>query len=294
MSKVPMRRLALVAALLVLAAALTEWVAFGTLAAPVQRAIGPAPAELQARAVSFPSASGAEIHGWLCPGAGGHGAVLLLHGVRLDRTYMLSRAEFLHRLGFSVLLIDFQATGESRGERITFGDLESRDVSAALDYLHQMLPQERLGVIAVSVGAAAFVLARDRPRVDAVVLESMYPTLRQAIADRLRARFGAWAGALTPLVCWQFKRRLAIDPERLRPIDHIGHLEAPLLLVHGTRDEHTTLAEARAEFAAAAPPKEWWAVEGAAHSNFLGYAKQEYEQRVGGFLSRYLVRRPVT
>jgi len=292
MSKVLVRPLALALAILALAAALIEWVAFGTLAAPVPRAIGAAPAELQAVDVSFPSTSGTTIHGWLSQDAAGHGAVLLLPGVRADRRNMLSRAEFLHRLGFSVLLIDFQATGESRGKRITFGDLESRDVTAALDYLHHTLPHERLGIIGVSVGAAAFVLARGRPRVDAVVLESMYPTLRQAIADRLRVHFGAWSVALTPLICWQFKRRLAIDPERLRPIDRIGQIYAPLLLIHGTRDEHTTLAEARAEFAAAAQPKQFWAVEGAAHSNFHGYAKPQYEERVGRFLTRCLVQPP--
>jgi pimeloyl-ACP methyl ester carboxylesterase len=90
---------------------------------------------------------------------------------------MLSRAEFLQRSGYSVLLIDFQAHGESTGQHSTFGDLESRDVVAALELLRLELPGERLGVIGVSLGAAAFVLAEGRPKVDAAVLESMYPTI---------------------------------------------------------------------------------------------------------------------
>jgi pimeloyl-ACP methyl ester carboxylesterase len=201
---------------------------------------------------------------------------------------MVARAQFLHRLHYSVLLIDFQAHGESPGARITFGDRESRDVTAALNFLREELPAEHLGVIGVSQGAAAFVLAEDRPPVDAVILESMYPTIDQAVADRLKLHLGSWSGVLAPALLWQLKPRLGIDIERLRPIDRIGRIGAPLLLIHGTRDQHTDIGEARALFAAASPPKEWWAVEGAAHVDLHRFAVSSYEHRVDEFLSARL------
>ena len=43
--------------------------------------------------------------------------------------------------------------------------------------------------------------------------------------------------------------------ERLRPIDHVGSLGAPVLILSGTLDQHTTIDEARAIFAAAQPPE---------------------------------------
>jgi uncharacterized protein len=214
--------------------------------------------------------------------------VLLLHGVRGDRRDMLSRAEFLHGRGFTVLLIDFQAHGESPGKRITFGDLESRDVVAALQFLRRSAPGERVGVIGVSLGAAAFVLAEGRTPVDAVVLESMYPTLKQAVADRLQIYLGRWGSALSPVLLMQVRARLGIDADRLRPIDRIGDIHAPLLLVHGTLDQHTPIAEAQAVYAAASEPKEWWAIEGAGHVSLYRFASVEYERRVGEFLMKYL------
>jgi len=56
---------------------------------------------------------------------------------------MLFRAEFLHRLGYAVLLIAFEAHGESLGQHITFSTLESGNVAAALEFLKRRLPTER-------------------------------------------------------------------------------------------------------------------------------------------------------
>ena len=93
---------------------------------------------------------------------------------------------------------------------------------------------------------------------------------------------------MAPLLLAQFQPRLGTSVDRLRPIDHMGSLGAPVLILSGTLDQHTTIEEARAIFAAAHPPKEFWAVEGAAHVNLHSYAKAEYERRVSAFLSAHL------
>jgi len=228
------------------------------------------------------------IHGWLCRGAAHQGAVLLLHGVRADRRDMISRAEFLRRAGYSVLLIDFQAHGESRGKRITFGYLESRDVSAALDFMNARLPGERIGVIGVSLGAAAFVLADPRPEVSAAVLESMYPTIDQALSDRLRIYLGPFGPLLAPVLKIQLKPRLGITADQLRPIDRITRVGASVFIVSGTDDERTTAQETQTIFDAALPPKQIWFVPGAAHVNLHDFARKEYERRVLDYFVTYL------
>lgn len=282
--------IALVLSLIAVLGILLPWVIGGELSAPVPRSIGSAPSSLSgAEDVAFHSASGSLIHGWFVSGTTGQGAVLLLHGVRGDRRDMLARAVFLHDLGYTVLLIDFQAHGESPGERITFGDLESRDVVAALTYLqHRASPGERLGVIGVSLGAAAFILAEGRPPVNAVILESMYPTIEQAVTDRLRLHLGPAGPVLAPLLMLQIPYRLGTSLQRLRPIDRMGSVGAPVLILSGTRDQHTTLEEAYTLFAAAHAPKSFWAVAGAAHVNLHTYAKAEYERRVAAFLGAEL------
>jgi hypothetical protein len=80
------------------------------LAHPVQTRIRNPPADLNAQAVTFPSESGANVHGWWCRSQNdSRGSVLLLPGIRANRLSMVDRARFLERAGYSVLLIDLQA-----------------------------------------------------------------------------------------------------------------------------------------------------------------------------------------
>ena len=103
------------------------------LAHPVQTRIGNPPTDLAAQPVTFASDLGANVHGWWSPIQNGRGVVLLLPGIRANRLSMLDRARFLRRAGYSTLLINFQATGETKGEHITFGWKESQTSSLRLN-----------------------------------------------------------------------------------------------------------------------------------------------------------------
>jgi uncharacterized protein len=268
-------------ALLVVLAAV--WIAGAVLTGPAHRSVGPPPAELAAREVQFQSQSGATIHGWFVPGKKGAGAIILMHGVRANRLSMLSRARFLHQAGFSVLLFDFQAHGESAGDHITFGYLESRDAQAAVDFLRVNARGEKIGVIGESMGGAATLLASPRLDVNAMVLEMVYPTIDEAVSNRLSAKLGSWARILTPLMTCQLKPRLGISSDALKPIDKVGEIPVPKLFIVGAEDRHTTLNESQQMFAAAAEPKEFWVVEGAKHTDLHAVKKEEYERRVLSF-----------
>jgi uncharacterized protein len=281
-------RLAVGAAVVVIVVIAISWVAAGDLPDPARRDIGVPPRDLHASNITFASGAGVLIHGWLSPGKAGQGAVVLLHAARGDRRDMLSRAEFLHAREYSVLLIDFQAHGDNRGSRITFGDLESRDVTAAIQYLHHKLPDEKVAVIGVSMGADAVVMADNRPQVAAVVLEQMYPTIERAIQSQVRNHLGPLTPLLAPLLFVEVQSQLEIPENRLRPIDRMSKIGAPVLIINGTEDKHVPIEDARALFAAAPDPKQLWAVPGAGHVNLHTFAKAEYEQRVSDFLAQYL------
>jgi len=264
------------------------WITGGLLTAPASQSIGSLPDDLSGESVQFSSESGSIIHGWMIHGQKQSGAVVLMHGVRGNRTSMLERARFLSHAGYTVLLFDFQAHGESPGNHITFGYLESRDARAAVNFLRARIPGEGIGVLGVSMGGAAALLATPPLETDAIVLEMVYPTIDQAIDDRLASRFGRLGSALRPLLSWQLKPRLGISSADLRPIARVGSIKAPKLFIAGEKDEHTRIEESRAIFAAAAQPKELWVVNGAKHEDLLRFAGQEYERHVLLFFDRYL------
>lgn len=246
------------------------------------------PEDLGAQPVSILSASGSTIRGWLAHGRPGTGAVLLLHGIGASRLEMLGRARFLASAGYSVLLVDFRGHGDSSPARTTYGGLESRDARAAVEFLQTVLPGERIGVIGISMGGAAALLGPSPLHVHALVLESVYPTIEDAVRDRLRAWLGFIGRALTPLVLRSLFPRDGVSAADLRPVDHIREQPAPVFLLAGTADRYTTLQESRDLFAHAHEPKALWEVDGAAHEDLHAFCGAEYERRVGAFLAAHL------
>jgi fermentation-respiration switch protein FrsA (DUF1100 family) len=249
---------------------------------------GAPPAELGARSLMFPSASGERLSAWFIPGTSTQGAVLLLHPIRTNKRAMLSRAAFFKRQGYSIFLVNLQAHGESEGDRITFGYREAKDVRAAVEKLNELAPGEKVGALGVSLGAVAVLLSDVHGSLAAVVVESLYSTIEEAVSNRLRIYFGAVGPLLAPFLLVQLEPRLGVSPSQLRPIDRIPVLRAPLLVVHGTGDRHTTLEEAQKLYASAPQPKEFYAVQGAAHVDLHAFSPRAYEERVGRFLARYL------
>jgi len=258
------------------------------MARPARAHIAPPPAALGASTVQFLSASGSVLRAWLVRGRPSHGAVLLLHGMGANRASMLARARFLHDRGYTVLAPDFQAHGESPGSHITFGERESLDAASALHFLRENAAGERVAVIGISMGGAAALLGDARNSADALVLESVYPTFEDAVADRLTVWLGplGFLGhAIAPALIGSVAPRIGVDPDALRPIARIGAFDKPLLLMTGTEDRYTPVSEARALFDCAVAPKEFWEVVGAGHEDLHDYAPAEYEQLIDGFLT---------
>jgi len=257
------------------------------LSRPAARTIGEPPPDFPAQGVRLSTASDASVSGWFARGRPGSGAVLLLHGVGADRTQMLGRARFLNTAGYSVLLVDLPAHGESSGDRITFGAREAAGVKTALEYLRRQLPGERVGIIGISLGAAAIVLAHPKPAPDAVILESMYPTIEEAVAARLVMQLGPLGAGLVSPLLWQLPLRTGVRAEDLRPIQHLSSLDAPVLVASGSEDTHTTWAETQRLFDAAIEPKELWRVEGAAHVDLHAFQPEAYERKILRFLDMH-------
>jgi alpha-beta hydrolase superfamily lysophospholipase len=256
------------------------------LAHPVQTRIGNPPADLDAQAVTFASDSGANVHGWWCPIENARGAVLLLPGIRANRLSMVDRARFLRRAGYSVALIDFQATGETKGDHITFGWKESRDALAGVNFIRQIDPTARVAIVGTSLGGVAALLATPPLKVDALVLEEVYPTIQIATRNRMENYLGAFGRILTPLLLNQLQWRLGVSASQLRPVDHIADVECPVLIMSGEKDRKTRPSDTQMLVERARSPKHVWFVPNAGHVDLHRAAREDYESRVLAFLKQ--------
>ncbi len=259
------------------------WIAGTQLAAGVNSPIPAIPAELSAEAVEFDG-----VHGWFNGASNSSSCVLLLHGVRSDRTSMISRSIFMEKIGFSSLLIDLQAHGETFGEKITFGYRESENANAAVNYLKKIRGCKKVAAIGISLGGAASLLGAAPLNVDALVLEAVYPTVEEAITNRLAIRIGKLAPVVAPLFYYQIPLRLGVSLDALKPVNAIKNIHSPVFVIGGSEDRHTKLKETQRLYDSAPALKELWIIQGASHQDFHRFAGDIYEQSVSSFLRKYL------
>lgn len=165
--------------------------------------------------------------------------------------------------GSSLLLLDYRGYGKSEGkpsERGLYADaaaayafLQSNGYEANQIILHG----ESLGT------AVAVDLAIQQPCAG-VVLEAPLASVSKMAAQVLPG--------LGPLLVKGF------DTER-----KIARLHAPLLILHGDRDEVVPFAQGQAVFAAAPEPKQFWRVIGAHHNDLLHATGTAYPERLREF-----------
>ena len=250
--------------------------------------VGKIPSDPPGYIVSFSSKSGGKISGWLFPGTRNQG-IVLMHGKDGDRRSMMGRARFLNAAGYSILVFDFQAHGESPGEYTTYGYIESLDAHAAVEFLRSELGSCSVGIVGFSLGGAAAIIGPQGPlQVDAMVLEAVYPTIEEAFANRVRMHLGFYNGWFYQVFALQLRLLLGIDPKDLRPIERIHAIEAPVFIIAGEEDRHTTLEESKRLYASANDPKDLWVISHAHHGNFYKRSPEAYTRRVLQFFSRFM------
>jgi fermentation-respiration switch protein FrsA (DUF1100 family) len=259
------------------------------LLAPTNHPVGLPPNDLPIIATTIPSESGTTLATWYIPAADSHATIVLLHGIRADRRSMLGRARLFRKAGYAVLMIDMQAHGESPGENITVGYLEKHDVRAAVKFAREKNPGHRIAVVGQSLGAAAAILASPLD-IDAVVLESAFPTIADAVHNRISRRLGPLSYIISPILIKDVELRSGISSTEIAPIDHIAQLGCPVLIASGESDDHTTIADAQNLFTAAREPKQLAIFPAAAHVDLLAHDPETYEREVLPFLNHHLSR----
>jgi alpha-beta hydrolase superfamily lysophospholipase len=240
------------------------------------------------------TSDGIELRGWkIIPPSPSRDCVLLFHGVSDNRSGNLGHAEFLVRHGYSMVMMDSRAHGESGGPMATYGWKERYDTVAISNALYGSVNVRHLYALGVSMGAAiALQSAAVEPRIAAVTAEDPFANLREVSYDHAGLYVSPVLGKTlfrpaTTFALDAMKRVGGFDPDQVSPEKAAAQRPFPVLLICGTRDHRIPCRHAQAIYEAATGPKEMWIVQSAGHASALGQAPAEYENRVVSFFEKY-------
>lgn len=210
-------------------------------------------------------------------------------------------------LGYNVLLPDLRGHGESGGRYMTFGLLEKGDLARALEEARSRWGADpaNVGLHSCSAGSAvALELARDRPGIRAIWLESPFADPREMARHYLSAATGIPAPLLTLATRWavsstvdRVRRDLGLEPaagglEKADPLVAIQSVRCPVALVYGGADRLVPPRFVERLIEALPPGSEVFRAEGAGHCHHedeaAEVAREEYERRWRSFFARHL------
>jgi len=246
--------------------------------------------------VSLQRPDGATLRGWLLRPAAANGrVVILLHGVTDNRLGSIGMAKIYLRHGYTVLLPDSRAHGESGGELATYGVLERNDIAGWVSWLIQSQHVSCVYGHGGSMGAALILQALAvEPRFCAVIAESPFASFREISYDRISRRFhcGPWLGrtvfhfVVDGAIVWS-RLRYNLPISDANPQNAVASSSVPIFIIDGADDDgipprHTDLIVAHHPANVTT-----WRVPHAGHGGMWAAAGDDFPRRVLSFMAAH-------
>ena len=202
-----------------------------------------------------------------------HGAIIYCHTHSGCRVEGLQLLPYALRADCALLLFDFSASGQSTGEFVTLGWREALDLQAVVLFAKTRLRAQSLALWGRSMGAAAVIFffspewraaaeellranGRDPPEwpkagaVDAAVVDSCFGDLPGAVWNLVQGKAPLvprpLVDGLFALLDRGVRERIGVSTQRIRPYEHVQHVQVPLFMLVGSRDELVSLETCRA------------------------------------------------
>jgi uncharacterized protein len=266
-----------------------------------------------AEEVTLTTADGVQLHGCYLKTPGRRKGVLLF-GPEFgsNRWACAPYCEFLIANGYDVFAFELRGQGDSAAQPgyqplYWVTDFEVRDFQAALAYLKGRPDRDSDGVgfFGLSKGGSAGLIAGAQDEfVRCFVTDGAFSTMGTMVPYMMQ-----WILIYSPypilaklIPAWYYRlaARIGIGKVRRERGCNYPAIEPavaalaprPWLLIHGGADNYIKPEMARALFARAGEPKEFWLVEKAKHNQAINLVNDEYKRRLLTFFDTHLGKSP--
>ena len=192
------------------------------------------------------------VNAWYLPNPASEKALLWFHGNAENIGYDFDHLTFYSRLAVNVLAVDYRGYGKSEGSPDEAGVY--RDADAAYDYLIQErhIQPKNIVVFGHSLGGAVAIDLASRRECGGLIVQSSFTSAKDMARRVFRIPFFEY-----------------IPKSQFDSLAKIRRVRAPILIVHGTRDETVPFSMGQRLFAAAPEPKFFFPVQGAGHNDVI-------------------------
>ncbi|MBR4110228.1 MAG: alpha/beta hydrolase [Clostridia bacterium] len=222
---------------------------------------------------------------------------VLVHGYRsTPQKFACIARHYFEELGYSLLLPDQRAHGESDGRFITFGYEESTDMFFWARYIqHTFGSDVKIVYHGVSMGAATVAMMPEMhlPRcIKGLIVDCGYTSAKEIFQYILKKDFHIPKFLAIPVIktVSLISETFADFPfDECEPVEAVKKAKIPMLFIHGKEDKFVPCEMGIEMYeACACNEKDLLLIEGAGHAVSHLTDSKTYEEGLDGFLSKVM------
>lgn len=195
------------------------------------------------------------------------------------------------RNGYSMLLVDERAHGDSEGKYIGFGCLDRRDGMKWIRWVLETCGEDvEILLHGTSMGGATVLMMTglELPgQVRGVIADCPFTSAKEVFTHVLHSMYHLPAFPMIQIADMVNKRRAGFGLDECNSAREVRKAEVPVLLIHGSADGFVPCSMCEKIYENCASPKQKLIVEGAAHAESYYKDTQAYEGAMNEFIWNY-------
>lgn len=219
-------------------------------------------------------------------------ALIMLHGICDSKASLQGSLDAFSRMGILALAPDLRGHGDSGGTA-SYGFHEKGDLARLLDSIKKDHPSIPVGLWGTSYGGAvALQAAAADPRFSFVIVESTFASFHQIGCDQVGRHAHPCLEWLAPIALQRAGELGNFDFTQINPAKAASLIAAPVLHLHGEKDEIISLAHAhRIQASAKGTRYQFISIPNGGHYNLRASDPTAYDRATSRFLAQVLPKR---
>lgn len=248
-----------------------------------------------AKSVYIKSADGLKLHAYLIENNEEYrngNFMMVFHGYKSCASDMTFYAEQFYDMGYSVLLPDARAHGQSEGRYIGMGWPERKDNLLWIDEIIKLDSNAKIGLFGVSMGGATVInlAGEDLPKQVVVAIEDCgYSSVYEQFSVQMKSIFNLPSFPLLDIASLVAYGKSGVNLLEADSTKQAAKIKIPTLFIHGSNDMFVPYEMLDKLYNAANCKKEKLVIEGAGHAGSSSRNPQLYWTTVVRFIENAMV-----
>jgi len=224
---------------------------------------------------------------WYFPVKNAKAVLILVHGFSNPggKTQMIPHVEYLQKAGYTTIVPDLRAFGESEGQKIYLGTQEWRDLVDVYN-LVASFPEnknKKIGYLGVSMGASSAIAALGQSQKGDFLIASVPFKSPDSLAE-FRLKDNKYLPILWPFMKIAGLVELGQNYSQYSAINNIAKIHVPVLIFQAQKDEFINKQDPQDLYNLANSPKYFWSADSPHDIRYN--LPTDFEQHVLSFLAK--------